>query len=165
MECWYVVQTKPKREDQARGYLISKGIETFHPLMEYVSTKNGKVSTSLKPLFPGYIFSRFDFQKDYSLVKWGRGVNKIIGVGDYPTPVPSEVIQIIQQRTDERHVARQVLHLCPRDTVRITSGPLKDLVGIFDRWVSDSDRIRILLNLIGYGPIIELHYSMVERVG
>jgi len=29
---------------------------------------------------------------------------------------------------------------------------LKDLLGIFDRWASDSERVRVLLNLIGYQP-------------
>jgi transcription antitermination factor NusG len=48
--------------------------------------------------------------------------------------------------------------------VRIKSGPLKDLSGIFERWVSDNERVRILLNLIGYQPAIEIHCSLVEKV-
>jgi transcription antitermination factor NusG len=50
------------------------------------------------------------------------------------------------------------------DVIRIKTGPLKDLLGIFERWVSDSERVRVLLNLIGYQPSIELHYSMIEKV-
>jgi transcription antitermination factor NusG len=48
--------------------------------------------------------------------------------------------------------------------VRIKSGPLRDLLGVFERWVSDNERIRILLNLIGYQPAVELHYTMIEKV-
>jgi transcription antitermination factor NusG len=52
----------------------------------------------------------------------------------------------------------------PNDVVRIKAGPLKDLLGIFERWVSESERVRILLNLIGYQPAVEMHYSMIEKV-
>ena len=55
-------------------------------------------------------------------------------------------------------------HFQANDVIRIKTGPLKDLLGIFERWVSDSERVRILLNLIGYQPSIELHYSMIEKV-
>ncbi len=164
MENWYVVQTKPKKEEQARNYLSSKGIEVFSPLMQQVMPRNGKIVTSLKPLFPNYIFSRFDFQKDYALIKWARGVNRVIGFGSYPTPVSDGVIMLIMQRTDKDNVVRKALHLKYRDTVRIKAGPLKDLVGIFERWVSDSERVRILLNLIGQGSSVELHYSLIEKV-
>jgi len=59
---------------------------------------------------------------------------------------------------------RRIGHFEPNDVVRVTSGPLKDLLGIFERWISDRERVRILLNLIGYQPSIELHYSMIEKV-
>jgi transcription antitermination factor NusG len=48
--------------------------------------------------------------------------------------------------------------------IRIKTGPLKDLLGIFERWISDSERVRILLNLMGYQPAIEIHCSMIEKV-
>ncbi len=164
MRLWYVVQTKPRKQDQAVGYLISKQIETFNPLMKQVSTRNGKIVTALKPLFPNYLFCKFDYREDFALLKWGRGIHRIVGFGEYPVPLSEEVIGIIRERTDKHNVIKKAFHLNHRDTVRIVSGPLKDLVGIFDRWVSDSDRVRILLNLIGNGAAVEMHYSMVEKV-
>jgi transcription antitermination factor NusG len=119
----------------------------------------------LKPLFAGYIFGKFDLEQDYSLVRWGRGVKKVLGLGGgLPTPVPDEVIEIIKRRTDTYGIVRKSYHFEANDRVRIKSGPLKDLLGIFERWVSDSDRVRILLNLIGYQPAVEMHYSMIEKV-
>jgi hypothetical protein len=41
---------------------------------------------------------------------------------------------------------------------------MKDLLGIFDRWVSDSERVRVLLSLVGYRPAVEMHYSLLEKV-
>ena len=164
MNEWYVIQTKPKKEEEARSYLSMKGLEIFNPLMEAFLIRNGKVNKQLKPLFPSYIFGKFDLDQDYSLVRWARGVKKILGFGAYPTPVSEEVVEVIKKRTDSNGIVKRDLYLEPNDMVRIKSGPLKDLLGIFERWVSDSDRVRILLNLIGYQPVVEIHYSMLEKV-
>ena len=162
---WYVIQTKPKKEDEAKSYLSMKGLEIFNPFMENFVIRNGKINKELKPLFPGYIFGKFELEKDYSLVRWGRGVRKVLGLGgSYPTPVSEEVVEIIKRRTDSYGIVRKSYHFEANDRVRVKSGPMKDLLGIFERWVSDSERVRILLNLIGYQPAVEMHYSMIEKV-
>jgi transcriptional antiterminator RfaH len=162
---WFVIQTKPKKEEEAKSYLSTKGLEIFNPLLEAFTVRNGKVTKELKPLFPGYMFGKFDLEQDYALVRWGRGVKKVLGLGgSYPTPVSEEVVEIIKKRTDGHGIVRKSYHFEANDRIRVKSGPLKDLLGIFERWVSDNDRVRILLNLIGYQPSIELHYSMIEKV-
>jgi transcriptional antiterminator RfaH len=162
---WYVIQTKPKKEEEARSYLSKKGLEIFNPLMENFVTRNGAVSKEYRPLFPGYMFGKFDLEQDYALVRWGRGVKKVLSLGGgYPTPLAEEVIEVIKRRTDSHGIVRKTYHFEANDRVRIKSGPLKDLLGIFERWVSDSERVRVLLNLIGYHPEVELHYSMIEKV-
>jgi transcriptional antiterminator RfaH len=164
MDCWYVIQTKPKKEEEATSYLSTKGVEIFSPLMESFSPRNGRIIKELKPLFPGYIFGNFDLDQNYPLVRWARGVKCVLGFGGYPIPVSQEVIEIIKNRTDDQGIVIRTCDFKSNDMVRIKSGPLKDLLGIFERWVSDSERVRILLNLIGYQPAIELHYSMIEKV-
>ena len=164
MNLWYVIQTKPKKEEEATSYLSTKGLEIFNPHIETFSSRNQKVLREIKPLFPNYIFGRFDLDRNYPLVRWARGVKKILGFGGYPVPVSEEVIEVIQGRTDSDGIVRRISHFEPNDVVRIKSGPLKDLLGIFERWVSDDERVRILLNLIGYQPAVELHYSMIEKV-
>ena len=164
MDLWYVIQTKPKKEGEASSYLSTKGLEIFNPLMETFSPGNRKGEKGVKPLFPNYIFGKFDLDRNYPLVRWARGVNKILGFGGYPIPVCEEVIEVIKGRTDRDGIVRRISHFEPNDPVRINSGPLRDLLGVFERWVSDGERVRVLLNLIGYQPAVELHYSMVEKV-
>lgn len=163
---WYVVQTKPRREEEATSYLSTKGLEIFSPLIEAFLERNGRFTKELKPLFPSYIFGRFDLDQNYPLVRWARGVKRILGLGlgGYPTPVTEEVINLIKERTDCDGVVRQKDHFEHSDLVRIKSGPLRDLLGLFERWASDGERVRILLNVIGYQPAVELHYAMVEKV-
>jgi transcriptional antiterminator RfaH len=161
---WYVIQTKPKKEEEARAYLSLRGVEVFNPRTESFTSRNGRVVKELKSLFPNYMFAKFELERNYALVRWARGVTNLLGFGGYPTPISEEVVEIIKERTDARGVVRVKGDYKHNDVVRIKAGPLKDLSGIFERWVSDSERVRILLNLIGYQPSIELHYSMIEKV-
>jgi transcription elongation factor/antiterminator RfaH len=164
MNLWYVIQTKPKKEEEAVSYLSTRGVEIFNPLMETFALRNGKMNKELKPLFSGYIFGKFDLEKNYPLVRWGRGVKKVLGFGGYPTSISEEIVEIIKERTDTEGIVRVKQNFKANDVIRIKTGPLKDLLAIFERWVSDSERVRILLNLIGYQPAVEIHYSMIEKV-
>lgn len=161
---WYVVQTKPKKEELARFHLERESIEVFFPRMEAFAAKNQKSRKVIKALFPNYLFARFDPYVSYRLVRYSRGVSRVVGFDGGPAPVDDEVITIIKRRVDKNCVVRRAYHLAARDRVRIRSGPLKDLIGIFDRWVSDEGRVRVLLNLLNYDASVELHYSQVEKI-
>ena len=166
MNLWYVVQSKPKKEADAASYLSTRALQlqVFHPLMEDFRSRSGNIEKVIRPLFPGYFFVAFDLERDYNLVRWSRGIKRILGFGGYPTPVSETVIEMIRQRADQDGIVRRTARLEPNDRIRIKSGPLKELSGIFERWLPGRDRVRILLNLIGYQPAIEIHYSMLEKV-
>ena len=51
---WYVVQTKPKKEEDAKSYLSTKGVEVFNPLIEtFVPkwTNEQRIKDSLPELY------------------------------------------------------------------------------------------------------------------
>ena len=164
MNAWYVIQTKPKKELEARSYLSMKGLEIFFPRMETFAPKGGRITREIKALFPNYIFGNFDRVRDYSLVKYGKGVNKIVSFSGEPVPISVMVIEEIKGRMDAAGLINLKFNLKPHDRVRIKTGPFRDFLGIFEKWLPEKERVRILLNLIGYQPQIELHFSFVERV-
>jgi transcriptional antiterminator RfaH len=164
MNHWYVIQTKFKKEEEAKSYLSIKGLEVFNPMMESFLPRNGRLRKEFRPLFPNYIFGKFDIDQNYNLVRWARGVKRILGFGGNLTPVSEEVIELIKKKTDSNGIVRKNCHFETNDVVRVKAGPLKDLLGIFDRWVSDGERVRVLMNLVGYQPAIEIHYSMIQKV-
>ena len=161
---WYVIQTKTKKELEAKAYLSMKGVEVFSPCMEILTARGGKMVSRQQALFPGYLFGRFNLLEDYSLVRWGMGVKKVVGFGAQPLPVADEVIELIRSRAQGGEIVRKACSFDKNDLVRVRSGPMKDLLGVFERWVSDTERVRILLNLVGYRPSVELHYSLLEKV-
>jgi transcriptional antiterminator RfaH len=132
--------------------------------MENFMIRNGNINKELKPLFPGYIFGKFDIDSSYSLVRWARGVKKVLSFGGYPVRISENVVELIRARTDATGVVRRPHSFSPNDVIRIKTGPLRDLLGIFERWMPDQERVRILLNMVGYQPTIELHHSMLEKV-
>jgi transcriptional antiterminator RfaH len=161
---WYVIQTKPKKENVAVFYLEHEAIEVFFPKMEATSIIYGKSRKVIKALFPNYIFAHFDPLVSYRLVRWSSGINRVLGFEDGPTPIDDQVIEILKRRVDKNYVARKALHFKAKDRIRIRSGPLRDLIGIFDRWVSEEGRVKVLLDLLNYDARVELHYSQVERI-
>jgi len=160
---WFVVQTKPRQEERAQFFLDEKGFEAYLPRMEVISIRGHRRSLVQKPLFPSYLFTRFDQQESLAHVRWTKGVVKILPDSSKPQPIDNEIVNGVMRLARKDCLIRKN-SLKPRDKVRILKGPLKDLLGIFEYWTSDQGRVRVLLNLIHYQANVELHHSMIERI-
>ena len=160
---WYVVQSKPREESRAEHFLKEKGLKTYLPLMEVVSVKGFRSAAKEKPLFPGYLFCRFDPKGSLAYVRWTKGVVKILPQSVNPVPVENEVIEAIRSLGQKDGIIRKK-PLKKNDRVRIARGSMKHIQGIFDHWTSDQGRVRVLLNFVNYQAKVELHHSLVERV-
>ena len=161
---WYVIQTKPGDERRVEIHLLNQEIDPFLPFLEAHQYQGGKIIKRVKPLFPNYLFARLDLGLHYYKVKWTRGVSKILGNGDGPIPVSEKVVQEIRKRAGEDNLVRLEEELREGDPVRITSGPFKDLRGIFHRRMSDNGRVKILLSLIGVDIPVQLSQYQIKKV-
>ena len=161
---WYVIQTKPGNEHRVENNLSNQGMEIFLPLLESFEYSSGQMIRKIKPLFPNYLFARLDIDLHYYKVKWTRGVNKILGNGVEPVPISEKVIQTIKDRMGESNLVKLDEGWREGDPVRITSGPFKELIGIFQKKISDSGRVRILLNLIGVDVPVQISQWQIKKV-
>lgn len=161
---WYVIQTKPANEHRVEAHLSNQEIAVFLPMLESFHYLNGKMIPKIKPMFPSYLFARLDIHAAYYKVKWTRGVNKILGIGGDPIPVSEKVIQTLHQRMGENSVVRLDDDLEEGSIVQFTSGPFKDLMGVFDRKMSDGGRVRILLSLIGVDASVQVSRRQIKKV-
>ncbi len=161
---WYVVQTKPANEERVEGNLINQAIETFLPLIGVYQYYGGKMLQRIKPLFPNYLFAKLDLMLHYYKVKYTRGVNKILGTGEGPTPISEKVIETIKERMGSDRLIVLEDDLREGDVVQVTSGPFKDLVGIFQRKMSAKGRVRILLSLIGVDVPVQISKWQIKKV-
>lgn len=162
---WYVVQTKPKREAQAFRNIYRLGVECLFPKILDYRTFHGRYCRMEKPVFPGYLFVKLALSEHYYKIRWMKGVVRFVGWGDGPAPIAEEVVEVIRRRMDGQGKVREGQDFKYGEKVRIRSGPLKELIGIFERKVSARGRVRVLLHLFGYQASIQLHGALLGRVG
>lgn len=160
---WYVVRTKPCKEDFTELQLICGKFEVFNPKIKSLSRKKSNGHFTLKPLFPGYIFVHSNFEDPYChhLVKYTRGVSKILGNG-YPTPIKDDIIELIKERSNGCGIIEQNIRLKPGRWVRIRKGPFKDLIGMLERPPGPSGRVWILLEMVKYSAHMDCHWTEIE---
>ena len=161
---WYVIQTKPGNEHRVEMNLFHQEIEVFLPLLETFQYSHAKVLQKIKPLFSNYLFAKLDIDAHYYKVNWTRGVNKILGSGVEPVPMSEKVIQTIRERTGKGNLVRMEEEWREGDPVRINSGPFKELIGVFQKKMSDNGRVRILLNLIGVDVPVQISRWQIKKV-
>lgn len=91
------------------------------------------------------------------------GVNKILGFGDGAVPISEKIIQTIKERTGKNNRVKLEEDLKEGDIVQVTSGPFKELNGIFLQRMSDHGRVRILLNLIGVELSVQIDRRQIKK--
>ena len=161
---WYVVQTKPGNENRVKTNLFHQKIDVFLPLMGVYQEDHGRIIQKIRPLFTNYLFAKLDIEVCYHKVKYTRGVNKILGSGVEPVPVSEKVIQTIKERMGKDDLVRLEDEWKEGDLVRIHSGPFKELIGVFQKKMSDNGRVRILLNLIGVDVPVQISRWQIKKV-
>jgi transcriptional antiterminator RfaH len=162
---WYVVHTNPKQEDRADSNLRAWGVETLNPKLRThrFNTFTGAATYITKPLFPRYIFAKFNAAKQLAKISFTRGVHHVVSFGGQPVSVDEDIIETINSRID-KGIVRMDEDLKEGDEVVIRAGPLRDFRGIFERQLKDKDRISILLTTISYQGRLVISRDLLERV-
>lgn len=158
MKNWYVINTKPKKEFQVERLFTEGGIEIYNP--KYVHDDR------IKPFFPGYEFISFDYPEQYRLVKYTRGVKKVVGVREIPVPIPDEIIQEIKSREVNGLIEIDKYGEKPEvgDEIEVVEGPLKGLRGVFKKELTAKERVLILLNYVTYQAQLIIEKEKLKKV-
>jgi|SRR5581483_4573500 len=155
---WYVVRTKPRKEDYAVDQLDRRGVPVFFPrILEYGRDQ-------VAPLFPGYLFVHIGLFEHYYRVVWTPGVRSFVAFGATPTSVQESVILFIAASAGEGGIIRPLAPFKVGDRVQIRSGPLAGLVAVVQRPCSQRGRVQILLDFLRQGATVELPVGLVDRV-
>ena len=165
MQHWYVIQTKPRLEDQVRAALERKGIEIYLPLVR-VRRVNPR-ARPWAPFFPCYVFARADLAcVGVSALQWTPGSVRMLGFDGEPAVVPDAVVEYIRQRVSKVEHSNTIGlgPFQPGDTVRITSGPFRDLEAVFDRALSPHGRSQVLIKFLGRVVRSEIDVTALEKL-
>jgi len=159
---WYAVYTKPKREDAVAGSLENAGIEVFNPRLKQKKYMQGAYRNKISPLFPCYVFVKFEPETTSHMIKYTRGVKRVVG-GDFPWPVSDEVIDLIRNQEEDGIIAIKPPDLKYGDSVAINDGPLSGLRGIFEKELSGQERVVLLLSSIEYQARVVVERAFLSK--
>ena len=163
---WFAICTHSKQEERAYHNLQASGIECFNPKIKEARRNQftGAVSHITRPLFPRYIFARFNIQSLLRKVSFTRGVLKVVSFNAKPAPIDELVIELLQARVGSDGFLRVGEALQPGDMVRIKDGPWKALVGVVERNLRSGDRVELLLTAINYQGRLMIEREWIEKV-
>lgn len=148
-ESWYVLRSKPRKEEFLLEQLLSHKIEAYCPRIR-VQPVNPR-ARKIKPYFPGYVFVHLNLeQTNLSSLQWMPGATGLVSFGGQPAFVHDSLVLAIRKRVDEINAAGGELlnALKPGDEVSIETGPFAGYEAIFDARLSGSERVRVLLKMM-----------------
>ena len=96
-------------------------------------------------------------------VRLTRGVHSVVNFGGQPYPVDDEVIEIIKSGVGDDGLFDIKEKFAAGDKVKIKEGPLREMVGIFEREVKANERVMILLTTITYQGRLEIEKGLIEK--
>jgi len=159
---WFVVSTKPRREEFAQDQLRRRDVETFLPRVQ--KPGRSQLRPLIAPLFPGYLFVHIELDEQYFNVVWTPGVGRFIGFGALPCPVDDAVIAFLYARAGREGIVRVDPVFKEGDMVRVTHGPFEGLIGIIENPGCGRGRVRVLMELLRRQTRVEVPQHIIERV-
>lgn len=165
MKRWFVVNTKPKNEGRAATNLAGGGFEVLSPRLRARKLKEGKFIDVVEPMFPSYVFVRFDPVNEYHTIKFTRGVKTVVNFNGTLVPLEDEVVDFIKGRLVDGIGTVDQKGFVRGEKVLITAGPFKGLSGIFEQELPGYERVAILLEGINFYAKMEIDKGFLAGTG
>jgi transcriptional antiterminator NusG len=140
---WYGIRTRSNHERVAAMVLRGKGYEPYVPLYSHVRRRAGALIESELPLFPGYVFCRFDAKKRLPILMT-TGVISVLSFGKEPVAIPDEEIEAVRAVLRSGLPAEPCPYLREGQRVRVTYGSLDGVEGIL---VKKKSQFRMIVSV------------------
>ena len=147
------MRTKTGKERWVRDQLNTSATEVFLPLLKARAPRWGRMAVSVGPLFPGYVFAKFDLQQKYFDIKYMSGVRGIVSAGLDPLAVPAAIVNEIRRRGVDDVIEIPDKPFGKGERVLVVEGPFRGFEAIFQRYLSGVERVAILLSAVESGGL------------
>lgn len=142
---WLALYTQPHKEYMVREYLESVGMGVYLP--ELLNKVQRSDRRARRPFFPNYIFVQNPGEDRLYEIRWIPGLRQIVTFGNKAALVPNALIEEIRERLKTFELPEKELFKAG-DRIKIIRGPFEGIDVIFDRRLSDRDRVRVFLELL-----------------
>jgi transcriptional antiterminator RfaH len=162
---WYAAETLSRSEAQAQHHLERQRFASFCPRFYKLRRHARRVDKVLVPVFPGYIFVRFDHSRDpWHSINGTFGVKRLVGPSScHPQAMPEQVMRALLARCQGGNISGLYTTLQPGQQVRITNGPFADMMAEVEH-LDDRGRVRVLLDILGGHTPLDVHIGDVGPV-
>jgi transcription antitermination factor NusG len=154
---WYALQIQSRLSNIASATLRGKGYEEFLPLYRSCRQWSDRVKQMELPLFPGYLFCRFDPNIRLAPVLTTPGVVSILGAGKTPIPVAEKEIEAVRRIVASGLRAEPWAAMGIGSRIEIARGPLAGLEGVVTgEGKSKSWRLVVSITLLQRSVAVEI---------
>ncbi|MGH7797277.1 MAG: transcription termination/antitermination protein NusG [Candidatus Binatia bacterium] len=160
MRAWYVLYSKPHKEEPAQFHLQAKGVEVFFPRLFLPPSL--RVRKQLIPLFPNYLFVRVRLPEEYDCVTWTPGVKRFVSFNDVPLPLEQDIVAYLMEKANPQGVITARSNLKVGQEVRISGGAFDGLVGIIQEPPNTRGRVKILMELLSRPMKVEVPLQSLQ---
>lgn len=159
---WYALQVRSRKESYVASQIQGQGFECLLPTYKNIRKWSDRMKELEQPLFPGYLFCRFDFQNRRPVITT-PGVLQIVGYGKTAIPVSSEEIQALQLAVSSGIPKQPWPYLEVGQRVRVNYGTLTGLEGILVN-VKGNHRVVLSVTLLQRSVAMEVETSWLSPV-
>jgi transcription antitermination factor NusG len=159
---WFAIQVRSRYENIVAAFLMGKGYEWFLPSYWCRRRWSDRIKKVELPLFPGYVFCRFDPQ-DRLPILLAPGLISIVGVGKNPVPVEEVEIEAVRMLACSGLPYQRWPYIRVGQRVRIEHGSLCGLEGILQSF-KGRHRIVVSVNLLQRSVAAEIDGAWVVAV-
>jgi transcriptional antiterminator RfaH len=145
---WFVLRLQPRSEYLAAGELARDGFQIFFPCVKAPTLRVGHAD---EPLFPGYLFLRYDPASDgWPSFRPAHRVTGWVSFEGFTPSIPDDVVEELVRRVDELNAANGLWRrYLPGEKVEVKSGNLQGLAEVVEGAKSPEGRARVLLQFMG----------------
>lgn len=159
---WYALQVRSRKENYVASQIQGKGLECLLPTYKSIRQWSDRKKELEQPLFPGYLFCRFDFQQRRPLVTI-PGVLQILGNGRVAVPVAEEEITALRLAVSSGMPKQPWPYLEVGQRVRVNYGTLAGLEGILVN-VKGNHRVVLSVTLLQRSVALEVETAWLSPV-
>jgi len=159
---WFALQVRTRHEIGVSDHLKGKGYEWFLPLYKSRRRWSDRVKEVDAPLFPGYLFCRFNPNDRLPILKT-PGVTQIVGYNHVPIPVDEQEIAAIRRLVASGVPNFPCAYLEVGSKVRIDAGALRGIEGILMD-VKGKKRLVLSISLLQRSVAVEIDSNAVSVV-
>ena len=157
---WYVAHTKPREEFRALENIERQGFEAYLPTLRRDKIIRGELAVKIEPLFARYLFiNRLSANQNFAVLKSTRGVQALVSFGQKPAMVSDELVLALKSMEETPHLKL----FKEGDPVKILSGPLSGLHGIFKHQCGEQ-RGHILIDFLNKNHVVTIELSSLKSV-